>query len=79
MGKQCLEGTIIRRDTVTARNTEQHREGTGKKRGQVSLLLPSNFLTGPPIGKAYPKLVGKETGVIQQAPGAEKRAEKKRE
>ena len=79
MSERCLEGTIIKRDIAIARNAASCREGTGKKCGQLSLLLPSNFLPVHPIGKAYPKPIGKDTKAMQQAPGAQSRAGKERE
>ena len=55
------------RDTGTTRNPAWCREGAGKKRGQLSLLWPSDFLPVHLIGKPYPKPCGKETRVIQSA------------
>lgn len=50
--------SVIMKDTATARNTGWCSEGAGKKHGQLSLLLPSNFLPMP---------AGQETRVMQSA------------
>lgn len=68
--ERLLSESVIIRHSATAKNTGWCSEGAGKRCGQLSLLpllLLSNFLPVPSIGKPYPMPAGRETRVMPSA------------